>query len=294
MFCFEHWMMRPRGALAAALGPLLWGMEPFDRISVLHLRTGFADDAWRTDFSPADRPAAARSPPQLWAEMEQLYRPCPGARLPPPPSAVPCFVFHRLLLKRAQPGSAAAALLATAPGACVLPAMPAGKAPGPVGALAAVASCAAALAGPSGALFVSGDVPPLAALLEAHSDLGLGLPGRVFHSPGLLGHVVGDSGGGDKEQLESSRLRTLVDFYLLGVADAVVQLGPTSLVETGMSRTKAMFDRTAHVLFDGFDGWGPGGPAEPSRDARQPRSKQRLIMELFRQIEHDLERDHRG
>jgi len=273
--CETFAFMQPRAHLMRALLPHLRALEPFDTIVGVHLRTGYADWAFRNDdsyFGPkATRGSLPTSLPLLehWRRMDDFFRDCrrgqPG----------PCFNWesprkgHRPHLADAM--ECGGRLLRREPS------FPLGM---PRGFLSALLLCAVRTAQTLAARrsiaksdegFVSRRKGPLLAATARSAAGGLGaadvprwgllvlsdapaFPSLAMHVPSLQGRVVNTAGSGQlghssfDRSCSSSRgcslgpdpggawTRSLVDFYLAGAADGFVKGLFTSFLFSTMRR----------------------------------------------------------
>ena len=272
--CETFAFMQPRRPLRAALAPLLGRLEPFETIVGVHLRTGYADWAYRNDESyfgavgapkPAP-PAEARAPAlrtldEHWRALDRYFDDCGGGQ------PGPC--FNWLSPRRGRAPRRADALRCgdeRRPASRRRAAQPAAS-PGlaesldaPRGFLSALLLCAMRVAGSlsashAGALAAAapprgGERRPWGLLVLSDSPA---LPSLAANLPALRGRVVSTAGAGQLGHSSFARscssrgcsrgkdpggawTRSLVDFYLAGAADGFVKGLFTSFLYSTMRR----------------------------------------------------------
>ena len=216
----------------------------------LHLRSGYADHAASGPDTTGDPPATAapKAEEQLreahaahWLRLNAAYAQC-GAAPPPPPNV--CLHWSEQALSAMRTGGASCARAGS--GAVLAQSFVLETGASGDGALGSLLACAAHSAASrsvgGGAapwlLFVAGDLPPFFLLANRSAALA----GHVATAEGLLGHVSfnrvcsvrpGSPGGGKTCRATGADpggawTRTMVDWFVLGGAEALLRVGTSS------------------------------------------------------------------
>lgn len=258
--CETFAFMQPRPILASALLPVLRRMEPFERIVGVHLRTGYADWTFRNDDSyfsgrskhlqGPDGHSDADSVPswtveEHWRRLDEYFQDCRGGQ------DGPCFNWHHPHFGRAPRREDG--LRCGGSTARRQPPPWQGR-DAPRGFLSALLLCAARVgqmvSGPSERNAQAGTTSwGLLVLSDSPA-----LPSLAAHLPALRGRVVSTRGVGQLGHSSFARscsardgcsrgrdpggawTRSLVDFYVAGVADGFVKGLFTSFLFSTMRR----------------------------------------------------------
>ena len=259
--CETYAFMQPRPKLIRALVPLLRRLEPYDVVVGVHLRTGYADWAFRNDdtYFPSGAGAArnAGSPRSWtlldqWRRLDQYFADCRGGQ------SGPCFNWvapQKGAAPRRQDALRCGTGWRTRAGA---PALWTSLEGAPDGFLSTMLLCASRLG-----QAISSDASPGWRRRPRERNWGLlvlsdspAFPSLATKLPALRGRAVNTAGTGAGQLGHSSFARScstlkgcsrghdpggawtrsLVDFYLAGVADGFVKGLFTSFLYATMRR----------------------------------------------------------
>lgn len=260
--CETFAFMQPRPVMMAALLPMLRRLEPYQTIIGVHLRTGYADWAFRNDDSyfvsnrraasagelvaspppPSSSPAPHWSVEEHWRQLDSYFRDCRRGQ------DGPCFNWHHPRFGHA-PRREDGLRCGGATAAHLPPLWTRNEAPR--GFLSALLLCASRLGQTFGETAHAGSSPSWGLLVLSDSPA---FPSLAAHLPALRGRVVSTAGAGQLGHSSFSRscstrtgcskgrdpggawTRSLVDFYLAGAADGFVKGLFTSFLFSTMRR----------------------------------------------------------
>jgi len=254
--CETFAFMQPRPTMMAALLPSLKRLEPYERVVGVHLRTGYADWAFRNDdsyFTPNS--SRSLSPHEHWRTLDHYFRDC-SRELPGP-------CFNWIHPHKGRPPRMADALDCGGRRVRRLKPLELGT---PKGFLTSLLTCATRLAQsmsiseqPGGRAARRHPGAALAAAEERKWGLLVlsdapAVPSLAANLPALHGRVVSTAGAGQLGHSSFDRscsaargcslgldpggawTRSLVDFYLAGAADGFVKGVFTSFLFSTMRR----------------------------------------------------------